>query len=528
MSGSGQAGSGVGSASSSARQAGGGAGPARLVWWWVGVFVAAGVLYVGTLAPDVAWQDQGDYQVQAARLSLNRPGDVVRVHPLYIAAAHAAGRWGPFSPAYAANLVSAVFGAATVANVFLLVRLLGGRTWGAALGAAALGLSHSFWFVSAQAQTYTMALAALSGGLLLARGYAATGKGGYLLGAGLAWGLGLSVHLLTQVGFAAVLAWAGARAVRGRLGWGWVAGMAACWAAGAAWEWAAVGIEAQRTGEVWGALASAAVGRWGQAVFNVGRLGALLRRSVELFILNFPTPLVLLALPGLALSWRAARPRPMAGLLAICLALYAAFAVRYDVPNQDFFFLPAYLLTAVYVGLGFEYVFAGGYRRAAALAATGLLALLIPATYVLIRDVARGRGVELGTRRHVPYREAYTYYLLPWQGGQRGPRRFAQETLAAAPAGAVILADATTLPPLQYLQEVEGVRPDVCVRGAGETGSAGRPAGLEGRRVFTISDVEGYYPRWVRERSWLKPYPISAEEVIFEIAPPAGRERRSE
>ena len=48
---------------------------------WLGVFVGFAVLYIFTLAPDLVWQDQGDYQYQVAKCNLSRPGDVVRVDP---------------------------------------------------------------------------------------------------------------------------------------------------------------------------------------------------------------------------------------------------------------------------------------------------------------------------------------------------------------------------------------------------------------------------------------------------------------
>ena len=51
---------------------------------WGLIFVVVLALYIVTLAPDLTWQDQGEYQVHVAQCILNRPGDVVRVHPLYI------------------------------------------------------------------------------------------------------------------------------------------------------------------------------------------------------------------------------------------------------------------------------------------------------------------------------------------------------------------------------------------------------------------------------------------------------------
>ena len=138
---------------------------------WVLVFVIALALYIITLAPDVTWQDQGEYQVHVTHCTLNRPGDVVRVHPLYIILAHYLGRLGVLSFAYAANLVSAIFTAVTVANIYLLMFRLLGRIWPSVLSAFTFALAHSVWFVGVQAQTYGMANASMTTGLLFVLAY---------------------------------------------------------------------------------------------------------------------------------------------------------------------------------------------------------------------------------------------------------------------------------------------------------------------------------------------------------------------
>ena len=50
-------------------------------WLWLAAFAAALALYVLTLSPDLVWQDSGDYQWQAARLSWPPDGDSVWCRP---------------------------------------------------------------------------------------------------------------------------------------------------------------------------------------------------------------------------------------------------------------------------------------------------------------------------------------------------------------------------------------------------------------------------------------------------------------
>jgi hypothetical protein len=497
-----------------------GIGPIGAKGWigWIVVGAAAMTLYALTLAPDLVWQDQGDYQVQAAQCNLSRPGDVVRVHPLYIVVAHGIGRTGWFSYAYAANLTSAIFAAITVANVFLLAFRLTGQVWPAALSAGTFGLAHSVWFLGVQAQTYSMSNAAISGGLLLFLGYLATGKPAPLVWMGLVFGLGISAHNISQIAFAVVFVWLVVRLLRGQLKVATMAGIVAAWAVGAGLLWMVAAKEYQRNGDLWGTILSALWGRWGDAVFNVGKLPLLLKRSGMFFALNFPTPLVLLAILGVVESFRRPGFRRLGGLFLSITILYALFAVRYDVPNQNNFFLPTYMMISLYIGLGFA-EFAHPCRDLWMIVSAVLLAA-IPATYPVLSDAAETRQWNLGTRRHIPYRDEYRYYLVPWQQHQTGPRRLATELVARLPDNAIVLADMTTLPLLHYTQQIERNRPDLRVLTT-ETPKEqvldllSGPAG----RLFTLSNIRGYYPRWVNEPQ-LVPFALSDSEQIWEIVRP--------
>ena len=489
-------------------------GPQYMHWGLVFIIVLA--LYVLTLAPDLTWQDQGEYQVHAAHCILNRPGDVVRVHPLYIILAHYLGRVGIISFAYGANLISAIFTAVTVANIYLLVFRLLGRIWPAALSAFTFALAHSVWFVGVQAQTYSMANAAMTVGLLFALAYQKSHKLEYLLWMGFSFGLGISVHLMSQIAFAVIMVWLIIGCVRKRVSiWAFLV-VVLFWTAGACMLWMAMTLEYHRCGDWAATLQSAIWGKWGSAVFNLGELPRLCKRSVQFFVLNFPTLLVLLAVPGIVFSFTRFNNIVVARLLLACTILYGLFAARYDIPNQNHFFLPMYLFVSIYIGLGFAYTF----QRQGIFwtLMTAILLAAIPPTYLVISNYARQRQIHLGTNRHIPYRDEYAYYLLPWQHQQTGPRLFADATLKSLPQDAVILADKTTLPPLQYLHEVEMVRPDVEILLLPNKITI-QNIRLAHRRVFTISNVKGYYPPWVKDPGNLIGFPISKTEHIFEIAP---------
>lgn len=486
---------------------------------WLVVFAAAGLLYFCTLAPDVAWQDQGDFQYHAAYRILNRPGDVVRVHPLYIVTAHYVGRLGIFNYAYAANLVSGIFAVITIANIFVFVFLLSGRVWAAVLAAGCYGLSHTGWFIGVQAQTYSMSNAAMTAGWILALCYLRSDRLRYLILMGFVFGLGVSAHMMSQVAFVVIMAWLLARCLKKQISLPAYLSIIAAWFAGAVLLWVVVWIEYKRSGDLGGALVSAIWGKWGEAVFNLGSIAVLLKKSVMFFVLNFPTPLVLLAAVGIYKSFRCLSDKAMAGVLLASTILYFLFAVRYDVPNQNHFFLPMYILVSIYIGLGFAFLFERKDKWPVLV--TGILLACIAPTYFGMSELARAKEISLGTRRHVPFRDDYQYYLLPWQHTQIGPRLLATALFDRLPQGAVVIADSTVHRVLNYVHNVEGQRTDITLF----KGAVNKDECLEiaekGARVFVMSDVEGYYPGWVKQQGYeMKEFAISDTEHVYEVLIP--------
>jgi hypothetical protein len=149
---------------------------------------------------------------------------------------------------------------------------------------------------------------------------------------------------------------------------------------------------------------------------------------------------------------------------------------------------------------------------------SAVLVAAIPATYPILSEAAEARQFNLGTRRHIPYRDEYRYYLVPWQQDQTGPRRLATELVARLPENAIVLADLTTVPLLQYTQQIERNRPDLRVLTIDtmEDQILDLLSGQAGR-LFTLSNVKGYHPRWAVD---FKPFVLSDSEQIWEIVWP--------
>lgn len=107
----------------------------------VGVFGTTLLLYWATLAPDIIGHDGGEFQFVPYILGLAHQTG----YPLYTLL----GKLWTFIPvgniAYRMNLLSAVFGALTVALVYLAVRQLSGRRWAALVGALSLAVCPAIW-----------------------------------------------------------------------------------------------------------------------------------------------------------------------------------------------------------------------------------------------------------------------------------------------------------------------------------------------------------------------------------------------
>lgn len=471
------------------------------VLWLIG-FLGALLLYVLTLAPDLVWQDSGDYQYEAARLNLSRPGDAVRVHPWFLVVAHVLGLVPLWNYAYAANLASAIGTAVAVANVLVLARLMTGRTWAAVIAAVSLAVGHAVWSHAVMAETYGWAAALLSAECLCAWAWIDRRKGRWLLLLFFLNGIAISNHMMASISLVVFAVWVLMECIRCRAPWRTLPASAGCWLAGGTVYWIVLGMEYMRCGSLVETLHSATLGRWGSQVLNVADLPSLLGKSALYVVLNYPTPLLLAVLVGAVVLVR--RRDALSRILVVLGVLYFAWAARYKVMDQYAFFIPFYVVASLMIGAAVARVLG---RCSGAWAATLLAAALMPvAVYAVLPSVMERVGYPSFPRR-IPYRNPYVFFFQPWRACDYSARRFAEEVLASLPPGAVLEPDSTTLHPLLCLHDLEHARPDVQI---------GAKGNVDGRRVFVTSDVPGYVPEWVVKGKRLEPFGL-----VWEVKPAA-------
>ena len=163
------------------------------------VLATAGVLYIVTCAPTILWQDSGRFVYRIWHNDIQGKLGLALAHPLYIMIGIAAKHIPLGELAYKVNLISAVFGAVTVANVFLLLRLWLGKNLPAVIAAITFALSHTFWRHASIAETYTLYTALLTGELIMLLRYTQSSKVGYLYWLGLLNGLAIAGHMFASI-----------------------------------------------------------------------------------------------------------------------------------------------------------------------------------------------------------------------------------------------------------------------------------------------------------------------------------------
>jgi len=395
------------------------------------------VSYLRTLGRAVGEADTFEFQVVASTLGIAHPTG----YPLYIIL----GRLFSFLPfgsvAWRVNLASAVCAVGAVVLVFLSLRRLVRQPLAAFLSALALAFSRVLWSQAVVAEVYALNLLFVGGVLWLVLALLEGGGERRLVG-GLALLLGLSLtnHLTTLLLLPAV--GLGLLLARPRLGWrGWL-GASGLFLAGLAF-YAYIPLR-------WPALHD---GRWmGVSEFLAyvtgrqfgGALqGGLLRDPTRYAILGrllvepFGWPGVGLAVLGL--GWLAARRWRVALVSVLALLPYCLYGLIYLVPDISVFLLPAHLFLALWMGLGVAF-FVRLVRRRWSWLACFILVLfsLLPLSRVWLNLPA----VD--------------------QSGQAEMEQWGRYVLSLPlERGAAVLADGVKFAPLYYLQQVEGVRPDL-------------------------------------------------------------------
>lgn len=462
--------------------------------WGAGIllFFVSLAWYRLTLLPTVGYIDSPIFTRKAFQLDL---GVGSTDHPLFMAI----GRIFIMQPfggdaAFRLNIVSAFFGACTVLALFLLVyevlkfhggggnRIPEGITLAASiLTALAAITSHTLWWLSTEAEVYTLNSFFTLSILLLALMYQRGRPWRTLYLASYIFGLGLANHqhpaLFAPVVFAYLAVTNRSRFLSVRR----LAACAGCFAAGFSFYMLLVAWNIHDNGTLFTVNAIAG----GEFRSSMAAAGGVQGRHVMRFLLFLCAQVYFFH--AIVLAGGLLRLRRRAGaLVAALLSLSAVnilFVLLYDIPDRIFFYLPVFLFFFIFLASGIEHLLlrAAAHSKALLLVAGFFLllpALYKPAIYAFNVDFAKmltARGiVPEGSPRtpgdssfiplvpETPGRDSFAYYLNPDKRNNFSARYYL-ELLKSLPERAILIDDWYHGFSIvhDYYQQVEGRRPDV-------------------------------------------------------------------
>ncbi len=483
------------------------------------VLTGALALYGLTCAPAILWQDSAGAVYRIWHNDIEGNGGLAVAHPLYFIIGIGI-KYLPFGDlAYKINLMSAVFGAITIANLFLLLRLWLGRVLPAIIGSVTLAVSWTFWQNAVIAEVYTVYMALLTCELILLLLYIKTKKVAYLYFLGLINGLAIAEHMWAIFGFTCYTVFLIVLLARKQINLKHLGIIVLLWVVGASpYEYLIIK-NIVLSGDIGAILASAAFGEmWKGQVLNTSISMRMVMENIIFLTLNFPTPVFLLFFVGLYCLYRSAPSRSFAIIILVLLVLFYAFAFRYSVADRHVFFLPFYCLAAVLIGLGAD-IFITRYNRKVLVFLVLLFTLLPVAVYCVTPTAAKKMYKSFGQRRQLPYRDDYKYFLQPWKTGYRGAERYAEEAFSIAKPNAIIYVDHTVVHPLLYMQEVKGKRSDFKIVSKFDSSNNAPIFNeetitklIENFTIYVVSPLKGYCPAYLLDN-----YDFIQEGILWRV-----------
>lgn len=434
---------------------------ALIVWIWFlpgarlpklaveGAMLLIGLaLYGATVAPTVLPADSGEFQIVTAVLGIAHPPG----YALYTMLGALATLVPVGDVAYRLNLLSVLFGALTLAGIAALVQVVAtpgrprGWAWAGALAAMALAVSPTYWSqaTTANIRSLTALFTALC--LLLAARWAQRPTVGRLAALGLATGLAIGHH--TSLGLMVAPLGAYLLACDPRLLLSprrWLPALGAFLASFMVLLYLPLR-SAMRP--AFDPVPINSVSRFFEHVLAFGFRGDMFyfrtapelveRARTYLNILQLQFGAMLPWAMVLSLAWVLVAKWRLGLLLGSLWVLNAITALTYRAPQTVEYLLPSYVAMAASLGCGL----ALALERLPRWGSAAVLACL---------------GVAVawnGLAVWPDFRALHT---------DRNARRYAETILEQAPPDALVLANWHWYTPLLYLQQVEGLRPDLSV-----------------------------------------------------------------
>lgn len=452
--------------------------------------------YLLTLQPSLAWGDGARMQLEAytgesfilgesAReghqfdgYPFSKLGVAAWDHPLYVMLGRTATRLMPGAPpAYLINLISAIFGAATILVVFHLALGHTASLSASLIAALSVAVSHTFWFHSVTPEVYTLFSFLMMSSLFLFDHYQRTGRGLFLTGSAFLLGLGAANHLLALLALPAMLLYAllsRGELRAGSLKPGQPLALGLAFLAGFSpyliqlFRMLRIFPLEQALGPAIGSVFVGAVTSTSPSDLIAGTAKFVAFAAMQFSPLGLTVGIVGFA-RGREVSvdlWRK---------MVAFYVVYTAFGIMYRVTDQFAFFLASHVLFGLAIAMGVaglrRRLHVSGRRALSVALICGIL--LMPVIYAALPKGMRSLGYgdkALGIPQvGAGVRDGLSYYLNPNKRGDMQAYRFAEAFFLNAPSDALLIAewytDTDELFVMRYYSRVESQRPDIQIIG---------------------------------------------------------------
>ena len=426
---------------------------AKLPWGALLAFGAPLAAYWRTLAPTVFGLDSAEFSSGAAALGLVHPPG----YPLYLLLGHLFVRLPLGGDAgYRLNLMSAFFAALTSLFLYLLLSRLTRRRLSALLAALMLAFSYYFWNQALVAEIYTLNTFLITLTLYLFARWWDQRRPAWLVLAALVFGLalanrpaiallgpGLAVWFIHHGGLRLPRRWWLAGAAGFLLGLSVYLYLPLRYLADPALNYVGWYFDVDLTtpaGLWW--MFSARMFRPLAFAYPISQLPGQVVAFLAYLAQNFLGVGVLLGIWGMWQDWKR-RPWLHTGL-ALLFGLPAVFYINYRVLDKVTMFLPVFMIWSIWIGLG------------------------VDAVWEFIERLGGEAAESKQTRRQVEVVLVLLVVGLVWLNAPRvdmsqarDARQRGEQIFATLPPNSSFFGTWADTPILEYLQIVEGQRPDV-------------------------------------------------------------------
>ncbi len=487
----------------------------------------AGTLYYISVAPGVLWQDSGLAQIRVLTHDFTGKLGLALAHPLYYLIAHLFQLIPLKDSASKTNLVSAVFGTLTVANIYLFLVLIlkdiSHRQISAIVGTLSLALAHTFWQHCALAEVYSVSTFFITCELLALVKFIHTNQARWYLLVWMINGVECSNHLLATITLAAIIVWTIFRIKSGEFNIRWMPLAILLWIIGAI-PYEYLGLQAWLSGQsISDVIHSMLFGHYEKQVLNTHIDLRLILSSLAIICLNFPTPNIFLIPTGLIKAPNIIN-KSIYNLLLIATGLHLLFAIRYSVPDQYTFFIVPVLFLSIWIGLGSAWLI----NKIEIIKFPLILFAIVPPLFYAILPALINKYKPSITSAPIPYRNEAEYFFQPWKTNYIGPQKLAEEIFKIAPKNSIIIANGTSARPLLYYQIAYKKRPDLKIvfslfkNDSDKTKIAKLENLIKTKSVFIIRPYPGYCPDWI-----LNNFELEKIDSIYKIKRLKTKQRKT-